>query len=279
MYGVSRGKLTIDGTEVDFVKSPNVGGKMKPQFLVIHFTASGPGSDIAAYFSKSVAKVSAHLVIRRDGTIKQCVPFDTVGWHAGKSQWRDKSGTMHVGLNQDSIGIEIENWGPLTRSGSGWRSWTNQSVDPAHVIEAAHKNDGMVRGWETFTTSQVEATIGAAQAICSTYKIEEIVGHDDIAPLRKTDPGPAWNMASFRAKVFGRADNGPDTMVVSSPTGLNVRKGPAASFDLIRPQPLPDGSLVVVHEASGNWRYVSALDNKGVPLFSGWVNGSFLRDT
>ena len=79
MYGVSKDRLTSDSAQVEFVKSPNVSGKMKPEFLVIHYTASGPAADIAGYFSGPAAKVSAHLVITRKGTIKQCVPFNVVG--------------------------------------------------------------------------------------------------------------------------------------------------------------------------------------------------------
>lgn len=203
MFEVMKARLMRDGTNVAFVKSPNIGGKMKPEFLVIHYTASGPGSDIAAYFGKPAAKVSAHLVVRRDGTVKQCVPFDTVGWHAGKSEWRDRQGKLHVGLNQNSIGIEIENWGPLRKAGGGWLSWTDQPVDKAHVVEARHRNDGVLRGWEAFTSAQIKATISASRAICAAYEIEEIVGHDDIAPGRKSDPGPAWDMPSFRKRVLG----------------------------------------------------------------------------
>jgi len=278
MYGVSKDRLTINSAQVDFVKSPNVSGKMKPEFLVIHYTASGPASDIANYFSKPAAKVSAHLVIDRKGTIKQCVPFNIVGWHAGKSEWTDKKGKLHVGLNSNSIGIEIENWGPLRRTGSGWVSWTGESVDPGRVIEARHKFGVPNGGWEIFTDAQIEAALGAAQAICGAYGIEEIVGHDDIAPGRKSDPGPAWKMDSFVAKVFGRQENSAATMVVRSPSGLNIRKGPGATFETVRDTPLPDGTQVMVHEAEGSWRYVSVVNEKGEPDFSGWVNGIFLRE-
>ncbi|MBD0414870.1 N-acetylmuramoyl-L-alanine amidase [Oryzicola mucosus] len=278
MFGVSKDRLTINAAPVEFVKSPHISGKMTPEFLVIHYTASGPSSDIASYFSKPSAQVSAHLVITRNGTVKQCVPFNVIGWHAGKSEWRDRSGNLHVGLNQNSIGIEIENWGPLKRAGSGWVSWTGESVDGGKVIEARHKFGAPNCGWEVFTDAQVEATINAAQAICDAYGIKEIVGHDDIAPGRKSDPGPAWNMRSFIAKVIGRKENGSSVMVVRSPTGLNVRKGPGAAFDMVRKTPLADGTSVEVHEADGSWRFVSVLDAKGLPDFSGWVHGAFLRE-
>lgn len=276
-YSIEKNLLSRDGKQVEFVKSPNIGGTMKPQFLVIHYTASGPGSDIAKYFSNKAAKVSAHLVVRRDGTIKQCVPFNVVGWHAGKSHWTDLKGKTHVGLNSNSIGIEIENWGPLHKTSSGWASWTNAAV-AAPVIEATHKNGKLSGGWETYTDEQVESVIAASQAICEEYDIKEIVGHEDIAPFRKTDPGPAWKMDSFIARVMGRESNDPDYWVVNSATGLNLRDAASASGALLQPAPLPNGTKVIMHEASGSWRYVSVLNASGVPSISGWVHGGFLRD-
>lgn len=281
-YSVKKGKLAVGASNVKFIKSPNIGGVLEAQFLVIHYTASGPSSDIAAYFSKPAAKVSAHLVIRRDGSIIQCVPFDVVGWHAGKSEWVDKKGKYHSGLNNNSIGIEIENWGPLRKTGAGWVSWTGQAVDSGKVIEATHKYGVPTGGWEIFTEAQLEATIAAAQAICQHYGIEEIVGHDDIAPGRKSDPGPAWKMDSFKAKVFGRNEDGPGILAVRSPTGLSVRTGPAQNFPLeptAKPNPLPDGATVVPLEANGAWRYVTALNDDGKPQFSGWVHGGYLYET
>jgi N-acetylmuramoyl-L-alanine amidase len=279
MFRVRNHKLTGPSGNVEFVKSPNTGGKLVPRFLVMHYTAGGPSFDTAKYFTKPAAEVSAHLVVRRDGTMVQCVPFDVVGWHAGKSRWVDRAGNQLIGLNTHAIGIEIENWGPLRRIGSGWISWTGEAVEAGKVIEARHKFGTPDGGWEVFTPAQVQTTIDAARAICHAYNIEEIVGHDDIAPGRKSDPGPAWNMASFSAKVLGRADIGPPSMVVRSPTGLNIRSGPGIEHALRRPDPLPDGTLVEMLEASGQWRLVSVLLQNGEPDFTGWVHGGFLRES
>lgn len=278
MFKVRNHRLVAGNASVPFVKSPNVGGALKPQILVIHFTASGPGSDIAKYFTKPAAKVSAHLVIRRDGTVIQCVPFNVVGWHAGESRWIDKAGKTLVGLNSDSIGIEIENWGPLKKTGAGWLSWTEQPVDASKVIEARHKFGRPNGGWEVFTGPQIDATVEAAQAICEAYGIEEIVGHDDIAPGRKSDPGPAWPMESFQARVFGRKSDGEPIMIVRSASGLNIRTGPGAQHTQVKPKPLADGTRVLLLEAEGSWRYVSVLTAAGVPDFSGWVHGSYLHE-
>jgi N-acetylmuramoyl-L-alanine amidase len=170
----------------------------------MHYTASGADADIAQYFSQESANVSAHLVIRRDGSITQCVPFNIVAWHAGKSQWTGKDGTHYSGLNNSAIGIEMENWGPLNKTSGGWVSWTGRLVDSSKVMEARHKYGVPNCGWETFTLTQIETAVSAARAICGEYGIEDIMGHDDIAPGRKSDPGPAWDMETFKAKVRGR---------------------------------------------------------------------------
>lgn len=275
-YRVNEHRLASAEGNVPYLASPNVGGKLRPKVLVIHYTASGPGSDIAGYFARPAARVSAHLVIRRDGTVVQCVPFDVVAWHAGKSKWTSRTGRSHSGLNAHSIGIELENWGPLSRAGSGWVSWTGVPVKADKVVEARHKFGRPDCGWELYPAAQVEAAIEAAQAICREYGIDEIVGHDDIAPGRKSDPGPAWNMNSFAARVFGRSDSEDAAFMVRSPTGLNIRSGPSAAHPTLRPEPLVSGTLVMMHQAEGHWRYVSVVNGAGHPEFSGWVHGGFL---
>lgn len=205
-FRIKNHRLGTGTSNVNFIGSPNIGGELKARFLIIHYTASGPDADITRYFSQEAANVSAHLVVRRDGSVTQCVPFNVVAWHAGKSQWTGKGGTRYSGLNNSAIGIEIENWGPLGKSAGGWVSWTGAAVDGSKVIEARHKFGVPDCGWEVFTTAQIETVIAIAQAICSTYAIEDIMGHDDIAPGRKSDPGPAWDMEAFEARVKGGAE-------------------------------------------------------------------------
>lgn len=275
-FVVTGHRLAVGPDPVEFIQSPSVGGKLTPKFLVIHYTASGPNSNVAKYFSDASHKVSAHLVVRRDGTISQCVPFNVVGWHAGESQWRASDGQLYTGLNKHSIGIEIENWGPLQQGSSGWVSWTGSPVDQSKGIAARHKFGTPDCGWEIFTEAQIETTIGAARAICNAYGIDQIVGHDDISPGRKSDPGPAWSMASFRSRVLGRDGSGDGSLVVRSPTGLNIRSGPGSEHPLVRKTPLPDGTRVMVHEASGKWRFVSVSNAAGQADFTGWVHGDWL---
>jgi N-acetylmuramoyl-L-alanine amidase len=277
-FEVVQNRLVGGAARVRFVASPNVGGQLTPRFLIVHYTASGPNADVAAQFSQPAARVSSHLVIRRDGTVVQCVPFDRIAWHAGKSRWVDTGGRLHVGLNGCAIGIEMENWGPLSRSSGTWTSWTGTAVADDRVIEARHKFGSPDGGWERFTEAQSQAAVAAARAICAAYGITEILGHDDVSPGRKSDPGPAWNMLSYRASVLGRAERGDVVMAVRSPSGLNIRSGPGISHPAVASTPLPDGTRVLLHELHGRWCFASVLDEIGQPYLSGWVHGAFLFD-
>jgi len=97
-----------DGNPYPFVPSPNKGGKAEPKYLVMHYTAT-PDLEVAIRsLINPKRKASAHLVIGRDGSITQLVPFDRVAWHAGASSWDGLKG-----LNRYSLGIELENAGKL----------------------------------------------------------------------------------------------------------------------------------------------------------------------
>lgn len=98
-------------------------------------------------------RVSAHFFIRRDGSLIQCVPCGLRAWHAGTSSWRGRER-----CNDFSIGIELEG--------------TDDTP---------------------FTEAQYASLIPLLQALRQTYPIRDIVGHSDIAPGRKTDPGPHFD--------------------------------------------------------------------------------------
>jgi N-acetylmuramoyl-L-alanine amidase len=109
--------LNDDGTPVPFAPSPNMGGEVQHEYLVMHFTAGRSAEESIDWLTKEEAKASAHVVIGRDGSITQLVPFDRVAWHAGASSWEGLQG-----LNKYSLGIELDNAGRLTRQGNGWRA-------------------------------------------------------------------------------------------------------------------------------------------------------------
>lgn len=102
-----------DGKQVPFVESPNVDSGLQPEYIVMHYTAGPTAKAAVNTLTNKSAKVSAHLVIGRDGSIFQLVPFNKVAWHAGVSSWEGRTS-----LNMYSIGIELDNNGRLTRKGT-----------------------------------------------------------------------------------------------------------------------------------------------------------------
>lgn len=201
IYAVKNNLLLVDGKPVAQKASPNRGGALKPSLLVMHYTAGQSAAGAISWLCSPDAKASAHLVIDQAGVITQLVPFNVVAWHAGQSAWKAKKF-----CNAFSIGIEMVNPGPLTKTADGsFKDWTGKVVKADQVMMSRHKNGGPVLPWMLYPEAQLRAAAGAAQAICDAYAIKEIVGHEDIAPGRKQDPGPAFPMAGFVSRIFGRA--------------------------------------------------------------------------
>lgn len=196
-----------DGTAIDFRQSNNHGGKLRPKFLVMHYTAGRSADASARWLCNPIAKASAHVVIGRDGTVIQLVPFDIVAWHAGASSWKDGTRKL-VGMNKHSIGIELDNPGKLVRQGAGFRSLSlGTEYSESEVIVATHKHQSAPAGWHVYPTAQLEAAFEVASLLVQHYALKDVLGHEDIAPHRKSDPGPAFPMDSFRTRLFGRAED------------------------------------------------------------------------
>ena len=114
-------------------------------------------------------KVSCHFVIGRDGKIYRLIQDNKIAWHAGKSCWG-----KYKNLNKNSIGIELVNKG--------------------------HKF-----GYVDFKSEQISSLINICKSIIKKYKIKKrnIVGHSDIAPLRKIDPGEKFPWKKLASKGIG----------------------------------------------------------------------------
>lgn len=269
-----------DDPAVTFDPSPNTSGQLTggaPEFLLIHYTATKSAAGTVRIFKDATpgSRVSAHLVIDVDGSIIQMVPFDTVAFHAGRSEWRNRRG-----LNRFSVGIEIVNWGWLERDATGgWRSWTDTPVPGDRVIVSEHRNrPGVTLGWQTFPEAQIEATIKACRAICSAYGIRsaDLVGHDDVSPARKLDPGPALDMERLRERVFGEEEDGPDEELfrVHTNSGLNMRAGPGVQHGKIKT--LPKGTRVrLISRGPGPWWMVAEIVNRTDDT-TGFVHSNWL---
>lgn len=150
-------------------------GNEAPSLAVIHNISLPPGefggSAVEELFANRLdwdahpyyqgirgLKVSAHFFIRRDGELVQFVPCSLRAWHAGASQWQGRRQ-----CNDFSIGIELEG--------------TDETP---------------------FTDAQYETLARLTQALQAAYPIAGIAGHSDIAPGRKTDPGPHFDWARYR---------------------------------------------------------------------------------
>lgn len=196
-YSIDGGRLLADGRPVTYRPSPNVGGPCRPRFLVHHFTSGGFGGAVE-WLCNPGAKASAHLVVAENGDVVQLVPFDRAAWHAGKSAWADVTGSV----NPVSIGIEIANLGDLAGSPGAWRTEGGARVPDDRVIVARHKAGGAARPWHTYPPAQIAAVIGISRALHAAYRFEALLGHEDVAPGRKVDPGPAYPMDMVRAAVM-----------------------------------------------------------------------------
>ena len=218
-FSIRNHALLRDGVPVAQARTPNVGGALRtPTLLVMHYTAGFTAASAIATLTSRAAKASAHLVIDRDGTVTQLAPFNVVTWNAGASKWRGRSG-----CNSFSIGIELVNCGPLALRKDGKlvaEVAAGKIIRQADAVEARHPNGEATRYWQIYPAAQMAAAIAVARAICKSYGIKDIAGHYDIAPTRKRDPGPAFNMLSFRAAVFGRGNDEQETVRIATKQGV-----------------------------------------------------------
>jgi len=139
--------------------SPNFNSKKRfpknIKFIVFHYTGMKSESDSLNRLIGIQSEVSCHYLIKNNGEIIKIVPDLYIAWHAGKSSWKN-----YKSLNQNSIGIEITN--------------------PGHE-----------HGYKKFTQKQITSLLKLSKFLIKKYKIspKNILGHSDIAVLRKKDPG------------------------------------------------------------------------------------------
>lgn len=261
---------TVSSESISFAASPNKGGNMVPDAIIIHFTAGQSAESSITWFKNPEANASAHIVIDKDGKITQLVEFNKKAWHAGVSRWADRSG-----FNNFSIGIELDNPGRLTKVNDRYYAWFGKEYPKDAVLEARHKHEKEMSCWHIFPEKQMDACLKVCKLIMQHYNIKEILGHDDIAPLRKNDPGPAFPMESFRAKLLGRQDDTGDIYTITTDK-TNIRAGAGTAYESLAKLPL--GTKVEFIESRSGWFYVYVLKNPGggEPLY-GWISGSLLK--
>lgn len=266
-----------DGTPYPFRDTPNKGGAIKPRWLVMHYTAGGSAQESITWLADKRSKASAHVVIAKDGSITQMVDFNRRAWHAGASKWRGVKG-----LNSASIGIELDGFGFLGGAGPGRWRFRNTVIPDAQVLVARHRFGTPNGGWATYPRTQLDVALELAKLLIRTYGLEEVIGHDDISPGRKQDPGPAFDMAAFRVGAMGpsRPDAGMPVPVGRAggarfrvTATLNVRSGPGASNPTVAGSPLAEGTFVRALQDQGGWKQVTAEGS----AVAGWVSARFLE--
>ena len=159
--------------KINILHSPNYSAKNRSKnnikFIVIHYTGMQSERACIRRLTNKKSKVSAHYLITRKGSITRMVDEKKIAWHAGKSKWKNL-----INLNSQSIGIELVNKG--------------------HQF-----------GYENFSKKQISNLILLCKDLVKKYKIKKqnIVGHSDIAPLRKKDPGEKFPLHLLSKKKIG----------------------------------------------------------------------------
>ena len=223
------------GEGITQVDSPNQGSAFepgRPDTLVIHYTAGSSAQSAIDTLCDTERRVSAHLVVGRDGAITQLVPFDTVAWHAGQSQWRGRTG-----LNHYAIGIEIDNAGQLEERDGECVSWFGRVYPPEEVVWGVHRNQQESTPWHLFPYEQLSVVDELCALLVTEYGITEIVGHEEIAPGRKIDPGPAFPLDEMRQRLLAppaarrpRPPRGPSTLKITDVKPVLVNDGRNYTF-------------------------------------------------
>ena len=185
--------------------SPNFNDRRLPvSMMVLHYTGMTSGEAALERMRDPATEVSAHYMIEEDGRIFRLVDEEKRAWHAGRAHWR---GITDV--NSASVGIEI--------------------VNPGHE-----------HGYRNFTDAQMSALIPLVAEIKARHGITRgnVVGHSDVAPARKQDPGELFNwhaLARLRLALprptRNLVDPGwPDAgfMLALERFGYDVEDGPAA---------------------------------------------------
>jgi len=187
--------------DVSYIESPNQSGPFAPELpdtIVIHYTAGASTESAIRTLCDRKRKVSAHLVVGRDGAVTQLLPFNIVGWHAGRSAWGERTS-----LNRYSIGIEIDNAGQLSERDGCYESWFGRTYPAEEVLHGTHRNHSEASYWHRYTDEQLEVVEAICAALIQRYGIQYILGHEEIAPSRKIDPGPAFPLDSMRTRLYG----------------------------------------------------------------------------
>lgn len=166
-----------------------------PQMIVLHWTAGRyaevleRAERMKAWAANEKEKQSTNFVILRDGTIFQLVPTTKAAWHSGESAWQLADGRSIKSCNYYSIGIDLDLVGPVTLKNEVW-------VDGKGYPVFCNAQQEGKKCYEKPTDAQFYALRVLIDVLRTKYNIplRDIVGHRDVSPGRKIDPGPFVNV-------------------------------------------------------------------------------------
>jgi N-acetylmuramoyl-L-alanine amidase len=208
--------------------SPNFDARTAPpNMIVLHYTGMPTGEEALARLRDPVSRVSSHYLVEEDGRIFKLVPEERRAWHAGVSFWKGEQS-----LNGASIGVEV--------------------VNPGHEW-----------GYRPFPAAQVAAVIALLSDIRSRWSVpnNRILGHSDIAPARKEDPGELFPWAQLAAAghglwvdptaspgaPLGKGDEGTGVFALQAGlTRLGYESPPSGQYD--------DETALIVTAFQRHWR-------------------------
>ena len=207
--------------------SPNHDERGVPvDMLILHYTGMRSGQDAIDRLRDPDAQVSAHYVVDEDGAVFRLVPEDRRAWHAGISFWRG-----HTALNARSIGIEI--------------------VNPGHEW-----------GYRDFPVLQMAAVCDLALGILARHAIpaRNLIGHSDVAPDRKQDPGEKFGWEDLARNGVGLwpegiPDLGSGAAVRDAASLRDVRLAlTEIGYDVAPEGPLDPALALVLRAFQRHWR-------------------------
>lgn len=205
---------------------------VQPSILLLHYTGMASAGAAVARLCDPAARVSAHYVIEEDGAVLALVPEDRRAWHAGVAGWRDIDD-----VNGHSIGIEL--------------------VNPGHEW-----------GYRAFPQPQIAALIDLAGAIVRRWHLPPaaVIGHSDVAPARKIDPGEQFPWEALAAHSLGVWPGHAEPIAVDPAAAFTALAQIGYRFDLPNTEPAQ-----IVAAFQRHWRR-ARVDGRLDPETMGLIN-------
>jgi N-acetyl-anhydromuramyl-L-alanine amidase AmpD len=172
-----------------------------PEGAIVHYTA-GVQDDSAEEIATGRSDGFAYMLIRADGTVYQAHPLDEWGYHAGGSTWPAFPHEVSV----HTVGIEIACPGLLRGVAGSYRTWYNDPVKDEQVRVVPHHDNQVAGPYQKYTSEQECALRILLQWLKSNsngiFQYDFVLGHDEVAPGRKEDPGGSLSMTMPEYRQF-----------------------------------------------------------------------------